>query len=139
VVQGLAFLFSVVGIRLKFSHLLGKYFYLLSHVPALSFNFLDEVLFSSLNIFNMAGINLCLISQTSGQGQFLLTAPFHLLLLCTDHTFLFIWIPYNLSFFFFSILGGSTLWHPQKYLQYIVLEFTPSTILLYPPLPSILE
>jgi hypothetical protein len=33
------------------------------------------------------------------------------------------------------VLGGGTVWLSQKVLQYIILEFSPSIILLYPPLP----
>jgi hypothetical protein len=41
-----------------------------------------------------------------------------------------------LKFIFIAVLGGGTLWHLQKILQYIkyfILEFTLSTILLYSP------
>jgi hypothetical protein len=43
---------------------------------------------------------------------------------------------------FIVVLGGSTLWHLQRFLQcikYITLEFTPSITLLYHLLPGFLE
>jgi hypothetical protein len=44
----------------------------------------------------------------------------------------------NSHVFFIVVLGGGTLWNLQKFLQYIILEFTPSNILPYPPLPLFL-
>jgi hypothetical protein len=44
-------------------------------------------------------------------------------------------------FVFIVVLGGGTLQNLQKFLQYIkyiILEFTPSTILVYPSLPPLL-
>jgi hypothetical protein len=35
------------------------------------------------------------------------------------------------------VLSGGTLWHLHKFLQYIILEFTPFTTLLYPPSPTL--
>jgi hypothetical protein len=56
-------------------------------------------------------------------------------------------ILYQSTFFcplFIVVLGGGTLWHLWRFLQcikYITLEFTPSTIFLYPfpPIPGILS
>jgi hypothetical protein len=45
-------------------------------------------------------------------------------------------------FYFIVMLGGSTLWHLQKFLQYIKyisLESTLSNIFLYPLVPPFLE
>jgi hypothetical protein len=48
----------------------------------------------------------------------------------------------TLFFLFIIVLGKGTLWHFQKclqYINYIKLEFTPSTILLYLSIPPLLE
>jgi hypothetical protein len=45
----------------------------------------------------------------------------------------------NLFFSFIVGLCGGTLWHLQRFLQsskYVILEFTPSITLLYPPSPN---
>jgi hypothetical protein len=34
-------------------------------------------------------------------------------------------------FITFIVVGGGTLWYLQKFLQYVILESTPSSILLY--------
>jgi hypothetical protein len=60
----------------------------------------------------------------------------------TDHEMPFPLHSCQCNFFFFKFfiaLGRGTLWHLQKFLQYIkyiILEFTPTTILLYHPFSS---
>jgi hypothetical protein len=54
------------------------------------------------------------------------------------------WMTFHLlqPIFFIVVLGGSTLWHLQKFLRcskYIILEFTPPPLSFIPPSPILEE
>jgi hypothetical protein len=45
------------------------------------------------------------------------------------------WLDRSYLFFFTVVQGGGALWHLQ--INYMVVEFTPSTASLYPPTPTV--
>jgi hypothetical protein len=56
-------------------------------------------------------------------------------LLNVNHIFSELWdLLWNFNFF--NYCTGGTMWHWQKFLQYLIMECTPSIILLYSPLIS---